>query len=927
MTIGSTTVQTSGSTGNGATTQFSFSFSVEAYGAVSQAEQIEVIRETIATGAESVLTLTTDYTTSFNADQSSSPGGSITMVSAPSSAYRIWIRSAPSFLQATDYQNQGGFLMETVEDQADQQARQILWLRDQVRKAPRVSVQAGSSFNGEIAGDITPGYIPAVNLDATGYRWVANNGSSSLVTATGSSVERSLADWMADAAIMFSTYAEMTAATYLVDNAIYGTYARATEEDGGFGFWRYDSASTATVDGGSILAVDGGGAGRFFRLHDGIARPEWFGSSSAWGAAITLAAVNFSYVRFTPGVTYTWSDSQVAIDKGGFVLDARGATLQPKYASDYAFKFGTGSTTRTHIKILGGLWNQRPTSDGGVAQGLFDLRGVNQLHMIGCYGQNIYQLARWGLAADAQDSYQWWHQDCKWVMRTNANGGHSDAILADGSLGGYYESRTFFEGDSANVSGTQAVIKLTSSQGPARFDGLQRDGGNHKGFDNSILVNDARIVNVDYSPSARTDDMRSYGVRIDVTAGASQGGCEAIHLRGQFGGLGPGGAAYISNASASIGCSDISLEIHSTNATGPVIKFETTGSGTITHAHVRSLDADDYNPADANQDVVIFDGDITGFSADNINVAHKTGASFNARRVVYDNTGATKLGLIGPNIYGVTNTAVVTRTNAGTTAGRHNWLRTDGTPVGAWSSATDRLFGRDTASAGPAEEITVGGGVEFTGSGGIQRSALTGDVTASAGSGATTIANDAVTYAKMQNVSAQYRVLGRSSSGAGDVEEITTSAAGISFLNAATAAAQGAIILPLGSAQVVGGRLLAADFNSTNDQAITISLPPGFTKWRLNNIFITEASISLTTAVGGFYTAASKAGTTLIANTQAYTTLTGAAVNSTGNFMAATNITAVTATVFDVATIYLSLSTPQGAAATANVFVSVTPFP
>ena len=46
----------------------------------------------------------------------------------------------------------------------------------------------------------------------------------------------------------------------------------------------------------------------------------------------------------------------------------------------------------------------------------------------------------------------------------------------------------------------------------------------------------------------------------------------------------------------------------------------------------------------------------------------------------------------------------------------------------------------------------------------------TGDVT---GSGALTIANDAVTYAKMQNVSATSRVLGRITSGSGDVEELT----------------------------------------------------------------------------------------------------------------------------------------------------------
>lgn len=63
--------------------------------------------------------------------------------------------------------------------------------------------------------------------------------------------------------------------------------------------------------------------------------------------------------------------------------------------------------------------------------------------------------------------------------------------------------------------------------------------------------------------------------------------------------------------------------------------------------------------------------------------------------------------------------------------------------------ATDRLIGRDTAGTGDPEALTVGGGVEFTGSGGIQRSALTGDITASAGSNSTTIATGAVSTAKM----------------------------------------------------------------------------------------------------------------------------------------------------------------------------------
>ena len=51
------------------------------------------------------------------------------------------------------------------------------------------------------------------------------------------------------------------------------------------------------------------------------------------------------------------------------------------------------------------------------------------------------------------------------------------------------------------------------------------------------------------------------------------------------------------------------------------------------------------------------------------------------------------------------------------------------------------------------------------------------------------IANDAVTYAKLQNVSTTDRLLGRSSAGAGDVEEVTCTAFGRSLIDDADAAA------------------------------------------------------------------------------------------------------------------------------------------
>lgn len=68
---------------------------------------------------------------------------------------------------------------------------------------------------------------------------------------------------------------------------------------------------------------------------------------------------------------------------------------------------------------------------------------------------------------------------------------------------------------------------------------------------------------------------------------------------------------------------------------------------------------------------------------------------------------------------------------------------------------------------------------------------LTGDVTGSGtGTFAATIANDAVTYAKLQNVSATDKVLGRSTAGAGNAEEIACTAAGRALIDDADAAAQ-----------------------------------------------------------------------------------------------------------------------------------------
>lgn len=122
------------------------------------------------------------------------------------------------------------------------------------------------------------------------------------------------------------------------------------------------------------------------------------------------------------------------------------------------------------------------------------------------------------------------------------------------------------------------------------------------------------------------------------------------------------------------------------------------------------------------------------------------------------------------------------------------------TGVISTSMNTGVLLGRGSVGVGVAQEIAIGSGLslssttlsatggsgtvtttgspasgnltKFSGATSITNGDLSGDVTTS-GTLATTIANQAVTYAKMQNVSVTSRFLGRITAGAGSPEELT----------------------------------------------------------------------------------------------------------------------------------------------------------
>ena len=169
------------------------------------------------------------------------------------------------------------------------------------------------------------------------------------------------------------------------------------------------------------------------------------------------------------------------------------------------------------------------------------------------------------------------------------------------------------------------------------------------------------------------------------------------------------------------------------------------------------------------------------------------------------------------------------------------------------------------------------------------------------------IANNGISYGMIQQASAG-TILGNSTGSTANVQEITLGG-GLSFVGNTLTANQA--LQKLGTATL--------DMNSTSDQAIVLNTPTG------NNVIVTSivvsgASISLTTASDGqIWTGTSRAGFQILQTTIDYALLTSNALAL--NFIGGSGVKTPQPLVAVGGTVYYSLGTPQGSAATANIIL------
>lgn len=122
----------------------------------------------------------------------------------------------------------------------------------------------------------------------------------------------------------------------------------------------------------------------------------------------------------------------------------------------------------------------------------------------------------------------------------------------------------------------------------------------------------------------------------------------------------------------------------------------------------------------------------------------------------------------------------------------------------------------------------------------------------------------------------------------------------------------------------VAFRVAGVDFNAGNtDTQIRITLPAGFTRYRVANVFLSHASHTLTTATVGLFTAAAAAGTAIVTGATAVTV--SATAESTNNNLQGLTVNNANTQSYSNATLYFRVATAEGAAATCDVTVVITP--
>lgn len=183
MTISSTTRKAGPFDGNNVTTVFPFTFKVFA------ATDVLVVKTVNATSIETVLVNVNDYTVALNADQNTSPGGSVTLPAALAQGFKITLSSAVPLLQQVDLTNQGGFYPSVINQALDRLTVFAQELANAVARSVKVQISSTANPDDLIASVINSAAAAETQAGIATTKAAAADASAAAAAASAATID------------------------------------------------------------------------------------------------------------------------------------------------------------------------------------------------------------------------------------------------------------------------------------------------------------------------------------------------------------------------------------------------------------------------------------------------------------------------------------------------------------------------------------------------------------------------------------------------------------------------------------------------------------------------------------------------------------------------------------------------------------------
>lgn len=395
-------------TGNNTDVQYTFGFKVFAD------SDLVVTRAVIATGAESTLVLTTDYSVTRNANQDDDPGGYITLTAALADTYTLTLTSAVPDTQPAVFTNLGGFFPAVLNNALDRLTILVQQLKETVSRSLKLAVSTPTGFDATLPAPVAYGVL-GFNGTADGFAVTDPSGSSALAedlasTAAGKGValvggaasEAHLADETApngsrlvafrDGLTVYDAVAALYGAVYYVADPQFGAFTGGTA-----------TQKTAAIQACMVQASTTGGRVVYppgTHLVNGDC-----GCGDTASTYIRVEAFGATLQRDTTASSYTLFTFRQNMDIHGlkllgYVASGTGwADALP--GTSFGFRSSSNSAGRVHFHLC--------EANGFPTDGWYINHAEAQVLLTNCSGKNSYRndIAVVGAASVVIDGGDW----------------------------------------------------------------------------------------------------------------------------------------------------------------------------------------------------------------------------------------------------------------------------------------------------------------------------------------------------------------------------------------------------------------------------------------------------------------------------------------------------------------------------------------